>query len=381
VRVTGHAVEARIYAESAERGFLPATGTVLVYDDAGVGAGPGAAPLRLDSGIQAGTTVTGDFDPLLAKAVAHGADRGQALDRLDGLLRSVTVLGVETNQAFLRDLLADDDVRAGRLDTGLIERLLAARSPAAPDGELLTAAALVTMSRDGTSAAGPWAAADGWRLNGPPATRRVALVDAGGAEHAVLVSGTADDAVVTVGDHDPVPASLRPAGGPGAWLLTLDGVLRTVRAAVTDANDDGGAALWVASQGATLRASVLGRAEQSARRRAARTPSGAPGRGPSGEVCAAMPGTVSAVLVDDGASVEPGATVVVVEAMKMEHPLTAPHGGTVRLRVRPGDQVRADQVVAVVEARAAATASNGTTSHGAAHPAAPAPHSATRGAS
>ncbi len=128
VVLRGHAVEARLYAESPERGFLPATGSVLVYDDDGVPAGPGASPLRLDSGISAGAVVGGHYDPMLAKAVAWGESRDEAVDRLDGLLARTVVLGVETNTAFLRSLLADGDVRAGRLDTGLIDRIVSSGS-------------------------------------------------------------------------------------------------------------------------------------------------------------------------------------------------------------------------------------------------------------
>ncbi|WP_425953880.1 acetyl/propionyl/methylcrotonyl-CoA carboxylase subunit alpha [Xylanimonas sp. McL0601] len=406
VRTTGHAVEARLYAEAPARGFLPATGAVLVYDDAGVPAGPGAAPLRLDSGIAEGTAVTGDFDPLLAKAVAHGADRAQALDRLDTLLASVVVLGVETNQSFLRDLLADEDVRAGRLDTGLIDRMVGDlsgpgrdRARPGPDNPaaLLVAAALATLDGDrpgmvdrpgtvpGTvSAAGPWAARDGWRLNGVPAPRRVVLLDDAGAEHAVLVTGSPADAMVTLDAEPPVAASWRPAGRPHAWLLTLGGVTRTfhaahapaesgrsARAPRSDEADVMPAAVWVGADGRSSRFGVLDRAQQAARRRTPRAPDSPDGEAP-GEVRAAMPGTVTAVPVADGDAVEPGATVVVVEAMKMEHALAAPRGGTVRLRVRPGDLVRLDQVVAVVE---------NATQDGAADPAAPVTHSATRGAS
>lgn len=338
VRVTGHAVEARLYAESPSRGFLPATGRVLVYDDAGAAAGPGAAPLRLDSGIAAGTAVTGDFDPLLAKAVAHGADRGQALDRLDSLLGSVVVLGVETNQAFLRDLLSDDDVRAGRLDTGLIDRLVTARPTKEPDALLLTAAALLTLPPAGN---GPWTANDGWRLNAPPVPRRVALVDDAGAEHTVDVTGAGP--TVSLDGRRPVAVSLRPAGPPHAWFVTLDGTTQQVWAAPTPA------ATWVGADGRSAAFTVLTRAEQAARRRALRAPLPTDGQA-SGEVRAAIPGAVVAVLGADGDPVEPGATVAVVEAMKMEHPLTAPRGGTLRLRVRTGDQVRLDEVVAVVEA-------------------------------
>ncbi|MGO2041031.1 MAG: acetyl-CoA carboxylase biotin carboxylase subunit, partial [Cellulosimicrobium funkei] len=99
VVLRGHAVEARLYAESPERGFLPATGSVRVYDDGEAPAGPGAAPLRLDSGICAGSVVGGHYDPMLAKAVAWGETRDEAVGRLDGLLARTVVLGVETNTA------------------------------------------------------------------------------------------------------------------------------------------------------------------------------------------------------------------------------------------------------------------------------------------
>lgn len=382
VQLSGHAVEARLYAESAARGFLPAAGTVLAYDDADAGAGPDAAPLRLDSGIAAGSQVTGDFDPMLAKVIAHGADRAEALDRLDGLLGSVVVLGVETNAGFLRELIADEDVRAGRLDTGLIDRLVARGGPAAePDPAALVAAALLARKTPAASAGafsasvsapGPWSGGDGWRLNAPAAPRRVVLLDDAGAEHLVLVAGPAEDAVVTVDEQAPVTASLRPAGRPHAWRLTLDGVTRTVHAVRDGAGARAaGSVTWVAAAGRTSRLTALDRGEQAARRRALRVPDdGGPDGPASAEVRAAMPGTVISVPVEDGATVEGGATVVVVEAMKMEHALVAPRDGTVRLQVRPGDLVRLDQVVAVVDE-----------TPGPAEPAAPVPHSHIRGAS
>ncbi len=112
----GHAIEARIYAEDPSRGFLPTGGTILQLLEP---AGPG---VRVDSGLLPGTVIGSDYDPMLAKVIAHGADRDEALRRLDAALASTEVLGVTTNVAFLRRLLADDDVRAGRLDTGLVER-------------------------------------------------------------------------------------------------------------------------------------------------------------------------------------------------------------------------------------------------------------------
>ncbi|MFE5340061.1 acetyl/propionyl/methylcrotonyl-CoA carboxylase subunit alpha [Isoptericola sp. NPDC056578] len=372
VRLDGHAVEARLYAEQPARGFLPAAGHVLRYDDAGVPAGPGATPLRLDSGLVPGAEVTGDYDPMLAKAVAWAPTRAEAITRLDGLLADVVVLGVETNAGFLRDLLADDDVRAGRLDTGLIDRLVRAMPDSKPAGAdrasdgALVAAALLALAPSTAGASGPWAAVDGWRLNGSPAPRRAVLVDAAGAEHAVALTGRPEDAVVVLDEGEPVRASLRPLAD-GRHLLTVDGTTRSQVGAVSgrpahDTPADGAttpltaapAVVWVHGDGRTASFTVLDRAALAARRREERA-LGADGDdgaadGPTRAVVrVAMPGTVSAVPVADGDVVAAGQPVVVVEAMKMEHPLLAPVAGVVRLDVRAGDQVRLDQVVAIVD--------------------------------
>ncbi len=117
--MNGHAVEARVYAEDPARGFLPTGGTVLALR---APSGPG---VRVDSALAEGVTVTSDYDPMLGKVIAWGPDRATALRRLDRALADTVVLGVGTNTGFLRALLADPDVRAGRLDTGLVERIVA----------------------------------------------------------------------------------------------------------------------------------------------------------------------------------------------------------------------------------------------------------------
>ncbi len=127
--MNGHAVEARVYAEDPARGFLPTGGTVLALRTP---SGPG---VRVDSALAQGVTVTSDYDPMLGKVIAWGPDRATALRRLDRALADTVVLGVTTNTAFLRTLLADPDVLAGRLDTGLVERIVGngpAGGPAAP---------------------------------------------------------------------------------------------------------------------------------------------------------------------------------------------------------------------------------------------------------
>src|SRR5689334_9889146 len=141
IAMTGHAVEARVYAEDPANGFLPTGGPVLGLREP---TGPG---VRVDSGLAAGTVVGSDYDPMLSKVIAYGADRAAALHKLDRALADTAVLGLTTNTEFLRFLLADPDVAAGRLDTGLLDRRAPDFAPQAlGDAELIAAAAYQWIS-------------------------------------------------------------------------------------------------------------------------------------------------------------------------------------------------------------------------------------------
>ena len=139
IRLTGHAAEARVYAEDPSRGFLPTGGTVLALRE------PDGPHVRTDSGLAPGARVTSSYDPMLAKVIAWAPDRGAALRRLDAALAGTTVLGVTTNIAFLRALLAQPDVAAGRLDTGLAERHLGDPAAGGVPDAVLAAAALARL--------------------------------------------------------------------------------------------------------------------------------------------------------------------------------------------------------------------------------------------
>ena len=134
LHLRGHAIEARVYAESPARGFLPAAGSVLMWR--------AADGVRTDAAIETGSVVTADYDPMIAKVIAHGADRAEALARLDAALADTVVLGLDTNIGFLRTLLADDAVQRGDLDTGLIDRMPPYEDPAPSPAALRSAAAM-----------------------------------------------------------------------------------------------------------------------------------------------------------------------------------------------------------------------------------------------
>ncbi|MFJ6531416.1 acetyl/propionyl/methylcrotonyl-CoA carboxylase subunit alpha [Microbacterium sp. NPDC091662] len=301
-RLRGHAVEARVYAESPGRGFLPSTGKVLLFEP--------PIGVRVDAAIETGSEVTGFYDPMIAKVIAFADDRATALSRLDEALARTVVLGVETNIAFLRTLCQDARVIAGDLNTGLIETLLPLDAQTPSTAQLAAAKDAVSELREPVRTSPLWRELPGWRL---------------GAEDAVdapFVALTDDDEEVEL--HDDANARSR----------------ASVRAAV-----DGDGAVWVVEDGRTVRLRPLDRKQRMRRRLSARE-AGSAATEPEGR--APMPGSVVAVHVADGERVSAGDPLVSIEAMKMEHPVLAPHDGVVHLLVAVGDQVRRDQPVARV---------------------------------
>ena len=350
VALVGHAVEARVYAEDPARDFLPTGGRVLALDWVGRRDGAEGSSTRssateggtrVDAGIAAGTEVGSAYDPMLAKVIARGATRSEALDRLDAALAHTAVLGLTTNVAWLRGLLAHPDVRAGRLDTGLIARL-DPPSTDVPD-DVLAAAALVGLLRlpDPGPTGDPFARLGGFRLGGDPAPTRWRLVAVGsGADPVdVAVTGTPDAATVVVADGAPQRGSARRSGADpdDTVTVTLDGRTRGYRTAT--APGPGGTVTWIARDGG-----AWGLREQP-RLAAASTAAG----GAEGPITAPMPGTVTVVEVAEGDAVVAGQRLVVVEAMKMEHVLTAPVDGIVAdLVARAGQAVALDAPLVTV---------------------------------
>ncbi|MCV7526338.1 acetyl/propionyl/methylcrotonyl-CoA carboxylase subunit alpha [Micrococcus luteus] len=352
VTLDGAAVEARVYAEDPANGFLPSTGPVLRWrEPAGEGvrvdtlllpsqgeerAFGSVLTIRDDEGALweglaapdgAQPEITGFYDPMIAKLIARGADRAEALDRLDAALADTVLFGVRSNLGWLRELAAREDVQAGRLTTELIDGLEAWTAPALPeDLAALAAEALADVSEDAAAAerraAGTaWARADGWRgIGAPQPGMRVRVGD----EDRILTAPAADAEV----DED---------AGALAGVNLLAGDPRDPRSA------------WLHRDGAAWQVRRLTRAEVVEAARAAAAARRAPAGAASPEARTPMPGTVVAVSVDTGDTVAAGQELAVVEAMKMEHPVTAAVAGVVTVHVAEGDSVAAQTLIAVVE--------------------------------
>ncbi|MET8470604.1 biotin carboxylase N-terminal domain-containing protein [Streptomyces sp. NPDC006422] len=304
ITLTGHAVEARLCAEDPARGFLPSGGTVLAL------AEPEGEGVRVDSGLTEGTEVSSLYDPMLAKIIAYGPDRDTALRRLRAALARTVTLGVPTNAGYLRRLLAHPDVVAGELDTGLVERVTDSLVDAEVPAEVYAAAGVLrqrALEPAGRGWTDPFDRPTGWRLGGEPAWTVHPLRVAGHDPVEVRVRGTE----VLVDGEPTVPARLTATAGD--WLAR-----------------DGDA--WHVRDHDPVAASLTGA-----------------GTGGAGSLTAPMPGTVTVVKVAVGDHVAAGQSLLVVEAMKMEHVITSPHAGTVsELDVAPGTTVAMDQVLAVV---------------------------------
>jgi acetyl/propionyl-CoA carboxylase alpha subunit len=290
IRLNGHAVEARLYAENPAAGFLPSIGRldhfVLPSD------------VRIDAGVEEGGEISTHYDPMIAKLIAHGATREAAFRRLAKACGGVEVYPVQTNAGFLKRLLDDPDVRAGDIDTGLIEaRREELVTPPAPSEAALNAAA---RSLRPVSEGSPWTDCEGFRLNAPP--RWTTQLTSNGAAIAVTLSAPFST--------QPPPSLFRPAHDDAVVVF-----------------EDGFALVF---------------------RPAELTGAGAGAAG-DGDVLAPMPGRIVQVQTTLGASVRRGEPLVTLEAMKMEHVLTAPFDGVVaQLLVSVGGQTTEGALIAKI---------------------------------
>ena len=332
LQIRGHALEARLYAEDADRGFLPSTGTLRHLR-----LPANTAHVRVDAGVEQGDAITPFYDPMIAKLIVWDVDRDAALRRMQQALAECEVVGVTTNAAFLRRLVMTDSFTQAKLDTALIEREQAALTPNDGDsGPALWALAAIAgvatseaASRDARDPHSPWQAQDGWRLGA--AAARALTLEHRGAQRSVTVQGAGEQWTVHV-DGNALQGSGRLAGD--ALRVQIGEQLH--RATVIR---DGNELYLFGSEGVqrfTLHDPVS-EADQSV--------------ADAGSLVAPMPGRIVATLVAPGTAVKRGAPLLVLEAMKMEHTLQAPADGTVQgYRVKAGDQVGDGAVLVDFEA-------------------------------
>jgi 3-methylcrotonyl-CoA carboxylase alpha subunit len=314
VRIDGHAAEARLYAEDPERNFLPSTGKLAVLEL------PRHEGVRVDAGVDAGAVVSPYYDPMIAKVIAHGRDRDEALTRLATALGDTVVVGPHANALFLKALVSHAEFRAGRFDTGFIDRHLAALTQIDPAAEAAAIGAGVAAllrpvdasERRRDTWSDPWSATDGFLLG--PARQLDLAITVGGEPKTATVLWR-DGAHVTVDGVGAAHGGVRIVPVGASVVVIGNGVQRTVALKSYDSVDvdhlDG-----------------------------------------DGVIKAPMHGKVLAILVAPGATVTKGERVAVVEAMKMEHALLAPHDGIVSdVTAEIGAQVAEGAKIMSIEAQ------------------------------
>ncbi|MDG1581875.1 geranyl-CoA carboxylase subunit apha [Pseudomonas sp. GOM6] len=330
IRLTGHAMEVRLYAEDSAAGFLPQTGQVLRWEPA-LRDG-----IRIDHGLLEGQPVTPFYDPMLAKVIAYGATRDEARRKLVRAVEDCVLLGVGGNQRFLANLLAHPEFAAGNATTAFIGEHFAndpSLAPQAPSAaELATAAALLYQVSATARAHQP--GLSGWRNSGGAPWRYV--LKQGEHKHVVelqvLQAGEQPQLQAQVGEQT---VELRLLASDGRWAsLELDGIRQ--RRAYHLANEQ----VWLYGHNGNLELIDITHAPADGQNAAS-----------SGTVKAPMDGAIVDVLVSEGQKVGKGQLLLVLEAMKMEHPLKAGMDGVIRrVQVSQGDQVKSRQLLVEVEA-------------------------------
>ncbi|MBI4989373.1 MAG: acetyl-CoA carboxylase biotin carboxylase subunit [Rhodocyclales bacterium] len=321
VRLDGHAIEARLYAENPDSGFLPQTGTLLRWQ--------APAGVRVDAGVDSGTEITSHYDPLLAKIIAHGATRDEARQKLIAALRDTTALGVTTNKAFLVGCLEHPEFFAGRATTDFIAAHFAPQADADPSSELLAAAALIFAQKSAARLPQPELAF--WRSSGTATTHftlginnravslRLTLVESRRFELAVGETSNKIELIDCAGD---------------TWRIGFAGLQLTVRHAF-----DAAGRLHLEVDGAQAVVTDLTMQPAQARETSAG----------SGRLTPPMNGRIVAVLAEAGAQVKRGQGLIVLESMKMEHTLAAPCDGVLaELTCAVGEQVAPGKTLGTV---------------------------------
>jgi 3-methylcrotonyl-CoA carboxylase alpha subunit len=332
IRLNGHAVEARVYAENPNKNFMPSVGRIRTWRMPAETDG-----LRIDSGYREGDTVSPNYDAMLAKVIAWAPTREAAIDRLNRGLTETDVRGIVTNIPFLSALITHPEVRANAIDTGFIERHLTelTETSAAP-GEVELAAAVAAIldaeRRVSGTEASPWQSS-GWMPVGR--RQRRFLFRQGQSEHAVTLTYGNGPARIAIADRDRAfDAAPDAAGG---LSLSLDG-LRSHVAFVVEGHE-----LYLRTRNGRFELHWV-------------DPFGGDDEEQTGEdrIVAPLPGTVVALLADEGAALEKGAPILTLEVMKMEQTLRAPYAGVLKsIKCKVGDIVQEGVELAEIEPAAA----------------------------
>ncbi len=325
IAIDGWAFEARIYAEDPTRGFLPATGRLATLDFPADG-------VRVDAGVRQGDIITPFYDPLIAKLIVHGPSRSAALARLENALRACRIGGTITNLDFLARLAAEPEFRAGRPDTGLIDRSIDQLTmPVVPGDEALALAAIAaTGVLQPARPDDPWSSLGHWQIWGD-AHRSVAVEHAGGRSIVTLAARGRDQFAVRAGDSTlPVLVLDRLDDGARVEIAGEQRVFRFLREGET-------ITLFVGGETFVLRlpdALAMAHSDEAAQ----------------DELTAPMPGIVKLVHVSAGDVVSKGQPLAVMEAMKMEMTLAASRDGVVEtVLIAPGEQVSAGAILVVLK--------------------------------
>ena len=337
IRASGHAIEARIYAEDASKGFLPATGVIRRWQE------PAGEGVRVDTGYRAGDAVTPHYDALLAKLIVRGDDRRQALGRMLEALAGFEIGGVTTNVAFLKALLSHPQVVRGEIDTGFIEREISALTGPAREitARDLAAACASVLAREGEEQSAsqddprsPWSRTDGWMLSGRRRSRRVSFRYGAQRLDALLWHGPDGLMMEFAGAQAPlrflerasrISAELWQARvRSGALEVAFAGTQESIAAAWS------GRDLELTTPRGHLELHWLDPFAADMAEAAA-----------ANRIVAPMPGTVTRILAEPGTDVARSAPLLVLEAMKMEHTLRAPADGRLKaIRCAVGDFVQ-----------------------------------------
>jgi propionyl-CoA carboxylase alpha chain len=327
-RITGHAIEVRLYAEDVPAGFLPVTGTLHRF------AIPAAPGIRTDTGFTDSSVVSPHYDAMLAKVIAHGRTRSDAARRLASVLAGAQIHGVITNRDLLTAILREPEFLAGGTDTGYLSRhepaaLTASAAPAT--GVHALAAALARQAASRAQAPVLGTLPSGWR-NVFSAPQRVSYT-AAGEQYDVTYRVTGSSVQASVNGAPAGESLVMYAARPDRLDLEIDRTRRVYRIQQAD-----GVTYVDASDGSSALQDVprFGDPERAA---------------PAGSLLAPMPGLVLRVLAEVGAAVTAGQPLLVLEAMKMEQTVSAPADGVVaELRAKAGEQVSTGQILAVLEA-------------------------------